>query len=297
MRTYLDCYPCFMRQALDAGRMAGASDDMQHHLLLRTMEHLASLEGTETPPEIGHVIHRMVRRLTGVDDPFREVKAVSTCQALALYPWIKDLVAEAKDSLACAVHLAIAGNIIDFAQTTAPRDQAALRDSVREALASPLTIDDLGILRAALTTTREVLVLADNAGETVFDRVLIEALHDDTTQPLTVRYAVKGAPVLNDATWDDALAAGIDAVAEIVTNGSDAAGTILEDCTAEFREIFERAPLVIAKGQANYETLSEASAPLVFLLRAKCPVIARDVGAPVGSLICEARRIFMGAGG
>lgn len=295
MKTYLDCFPCFVRQALEASRMAGADEALQHRVLLRTMEHLATMGGSETPPEIGYLIHRMVRQSTGVDDPYRDLKAVSTTQALALYPWMVAQVAAAHDPLACAVQLAIAGNIIDFAQTTAPRESAALRESVRKALARPLTIDDLGILRAALTTAHEVLYLADNAGETVFDRVLLATLADTTDHPLTLRYAVKGAPVLNDATREDALAAGIGEVAEIVSSGSDAAGTILETCSPAFRELFAAAPLIIAKGQANYETLSEDHAPLVFLLRAKCPVIARDVGAPVGSMICEARQILVGA--
>jgi hypothetical protein len=124
-----------------------------------------------------------------------------------------------------------------------------------------------------------VLYLGDNAGETVFDRVLIEALEPP------VLYAVKGGPVLNDATLDDALAAGLETCATIIDNGSRAPGTVLDLCSAEFRGAFDAAPLVIAKGQANYETLSEAGPRVFCLLQAKCPVIAEDMRVPVGSTI------------
>jgi uncharacterized protein with ATP-grasp and redox domains len=100
-----------------------------------------------------------------------------------------------------------------------------------------------------------------------------------------VVYAVKGGPTLNDATREDALAAGVDRVAEIISTGSDAPGTILDRCSKEFRKLYERAELIIAKGQANYETLSEAGSKVFCLLQTKCPVIARDVGVLVGSIV------------
>jgi uncharacterized protein with ATP-grasp and redox domains len=126
-----------------------------------------------------------------------------------------------------------------------------------------------------------VLYLGDNAGETVFDRVLIEALD------VPIVYAAKGGPVLNDATVEDALAAGLDRGADVVSTGSDAPGTIVERCAGDFQQLYREAEMVIAKGQANYETLSEAGTRLFFLLQAKCPVIARDIGVPVGSIILK----------
>jgi len=112
--------------------------------------------------------------------------------------------------------------------------------------------------------------------------VLIETI----ARPVT--YVVKASPVINDATREDALAAGLDALSEIIDNGSDAPGTLLEHCSAAFREQFAKAPLIIAKGQANYETLSETQAPVFFLLQAKCTVIAGDLHVPVGSVVLKA---------
>ena len=281
MRTFLDCYPCFLRQALDAARLVGADDGQQRAILNRVLEVLRRVELSSTPPEIGDQVHRIVRQEVGNSDPYREAKEASTRQALALYPWLKELVREADDPLDVAVRLSIAGNIIDLALD----QRYELRDEVERVLAQPFAVDDRVAFREALAKADRVLYLADNAGETVFDRVLIEVLD------VPVLYAVKGGPVLNDATREDALAAGLDQVAEVVSSGSDAPGTILDRCSQGFRQLYDEAEMVIVKGQANYETLSEAGPNLFFLLQVKCPVIARDVGVPVGSIVLKQGRI------
>jgi len=275
VRTYLDCYPCFLRQALDAARWAGADDARQRAALDRVLEALRQIKPAATPPEIGDRVHRIVRQVAGNGDPYREAKAASTRQALALYPRLRELVREADDPLGVAVRLSIAGNIMDAARS----QECDLWGTVERVLAQPFAVDDGTAFREALARADKVLYLADNAGETVFDRVLIEAFD------VPVVYAVKGGPTLNDATREDALAAGVDRVAEIVSTGSDAPGTLLDRCSREFRRLYEEAGLIIAKGQANYETLSEEGPRVFFLLQTKCPVIARDVGVPVGSIV------------
>jgi uncharacterized protein with ATP-grasp and redox domains len=279
MRTYLDCYPCFLRQALDAARLAGANDDQQRAILDQVLELLRQIAPSSTPPEIGNEVHRLVRREVGNGDPYRTAKEASTRQALALYPRLKELVQEADDGLDAAVRLSIAGNIIDLG----PDQQYDLWGVAKRVLAQPFALDDRGAFWEALRTASPVLYLADNAGETVFDRVLIEALD------LPVVYATKGGPVLNDATVDDALAAGLDRAADVVSTGSDAAGTILERCSGDFRQLYREAKMIVAKGQANYETLSEAGPRTFFLLQAKCPVIARDSGSQLayGERLCN----------
>ncbi len=280
MKFYLDCYPCLLRQALDAARMAGADEAQQKVVLDRVLGLLMRMEPSTTPPQIGDRVHRVVRREVGDGDPYRVAKEVSTREALALYPEMKVLLAAAEDALDTAVRLSVAGNIIDVG----PGREYHLRDVVKRVLAQPFEIDDGAALRKALTRVGQVLYVADNAGETVFDRLLIETLD------VPVLYAVKGGPIVNDATREDALAAGIDAVAEVVSTGSDAPGTNLGRCSPQFRRLFEEAELIIAKGQGNYETLSEADGRLFFLLQVKCPAIARDVGVPVGSIVLKRGR-------
>ena len=287
MRTYLDCYPCFLRQALHAARMAGADEHQQKAVLDLVLDLLKQVEPSSTPPEIGDQVHRLVRQEVSDGDPYRAIKEASTRYAQSLYPRMKALLVEADDPLDVAVRLGIAGNIID----AAPDREYDLWDTVERVLVQPFAIDDGGAFREALARVDRVLYLADNAGETVFDRVLIEAL--DT--PVT--YAVKGGPTLNDATREDALAAGVDQVAEVVSTGSDAPGTVLDRCSDEFRRLYDKAELVIAKGQANYETLSEKGPKVFCLLQTKCPVIARDVGVPVGSIVLSQRDMGVKTGG
>ena len=278
MKTYLDCFPCFLRQALEAARMAGADEEGLRVILDRTMALLRDAPLESTPPEIGDRVHRVVRQLTGNDDPYAALKAESTREALRLYPRLRALLAaEEGDRLERAVRIAIVGNRIDFA----PGTDFDIEETLESILYQPFAINDLWLLREALSEARSALYLGDNAGETVFDRVLIEALD------VPVTYAAKDGPILNDATVEDARAAGLDEVAKVVSTGSDAPGTILARCSAPFRRLYEEADLIIAKGQANYETLSAGGERLFFLLKVKCPVIARDVSAPVGGIVLK----------
>ena len=277
MRTYLDCYPCCLRQALEAARIAGADEGQQQTVIKQVLDELQRVDLAETPPEIGARIHRIVRQELGIRDPYLEAKEASTREALALYPRLKAMLAEASDPIDLAIRLSIAGNIIDFG----PHSKYDLWEAVESAIAQDFALDDRVFLRSLLSQVDWMLYLADNAGETVFDRLLIETLN------VPVVYAVKGGPVLNDATEQDAVAAGLCDVATVTNTGTDAPGTILSSCSEEFQQLFNRADLIIAKGQANYETLSESKAPVFFLLRTKCEVIARDVGVPINSIVVK----------
>ncbi len=277
MKTYLDCYPCFLKQALRAVRMVSDDPDLQKRLLDRSLEILIDLPAGASPPLIAERIHGLVREETGVEDPFSSAKAESTRKALALLPELEHRIIESPDPLDTAVRLSIAGNIIDFG---VKETHADLEETVERVLREPLSVDHLPELKNRLEHVEQGLYLADNAGETVFDRLLIRELS------IPIVYVVKGGPILNDAVQEDALAAGLEGeVEEIIDNGSRAPGTVLSLCSEEFRTRFEEAPLVIAKGQGNYETLSEAGEKVFCLLQVKCPVIGRDLNAPLGGII------------
>jgi len=278
MRTYLDCLPCFVRQTLEAVRFV-TDDEAVHAEVLRQILLAASeMDLGMAPPAMGQRIHRLIREVTGNADPYRQVKERFNRLALTLYPDLKRRVAASADPLETAVRLAIAGNIIDFG-VSASVSEPAVRETIERSLREPL-IGDVEGLRRAAAGADEVLYLTDNAGEIVFDRLLIETLDADN-----LAVGVKSEPVINDATAEDALAAGLTERWEVIENGSDAPGTLLETCSPEFLDRFERADAVIAKGQGNYETLSDAPRPVFFILMVKCPVIARDIGCEVGSLV------------
>jgi len=282
MRTYLDCVPCFLRQALDAARMTTNDESVHEEVLRRVAHEVSEMDMGLSPPAMGQKIHRLIRELTGDPDPYRAAKEGTNRFAMALYPEISNRVRTASDPLEMAVRTAIAGNIFDFAIDGRIRDET-FRHTMDRAATAPLDGDVAAFAREA-AAAESILYLADNAGEIVFDRVLIELL-----DPRRVTVVVRGQPVLNDAIRADAEAAGLTDLVEILDNGSDAPGTMLEDCTEELRSRFMDAAMVIAKGQGNYETLSAAPRPVWFILMAKCEVIARHIGCEPGSFVLRRR--------
>jgi len=279
MRTYLDCIPCFIRQSLDAARHA-TEDVYIHQKVVRGVIGLANnLDMSQSPPVIGQKIHRLIRELAGVEDPYHNVKQQFNNLALKLYSEMRNSVVESENRLETAVRLAIAGNIIDFG-VNSTLQESELEKTISQCLSEKLTDMQIEPFRKAIDEAEDIFYLADNAGEIVFDRLLIEQL---PIERITV--AVKGEPVINDATMEDANLAGLTRIVEVIDNGSDAPGTILETCSQNFCNRFENADLIIAKGQGNYETLSNVDKNIFFILKAKCPVIARDLGCKVGEMI------------
>ncbi len=279
MRTYLDCVPCFVRQALDAARLATNEPRIHEQILRATLQMAADMDMDQSPPRIGREIHRRLRELTGDIDPYRTVKQHSNELALHLYPRLQQEVEQSDDPFNTALRLAIAGNIIDFGCKSQVSEDD-VHESLEQAADAVINEGAVEDLKTSAESAGNILYLADNAGEIVLDRLLIERL---PTKKVTV--AVKGAPVINDAVREDAEAARLSEIAEVIDNGCDAPGTILEVCSPEFQQRFHQADLVISKGQGNYETLSDLDREIFFLLKAKCPVIARHIECEVGKMV------------
>jgi len=237
-----------------------------------------SLDFSDSPPALAQKMHRRAREISGVSDPYLEAKIKFNRFALNLYPELDAMVRQSRDPFETAVRLAIAGNIIDFGVKLALKDEE-VHHSIEQALEAPLDRDAVTALRDAIERSSSILYLGDNAGEIVLDRLLIELLPRHK-----VAFVVKGAPIINDALMEDAREAGITDLVEVIDSGAAVPGTILSECSPGFQERFEAADLVIAKGQGNYETLSEEDKHIFFLLKAKCPVIAQDIGCEIGSI-------------
>ena len=280
MTTSTDCIPCFIRQAAEAITLAVKDPFQQARILRKVMHDLADLDWQVSPPMVSAHLHRIIHEMTGNPDPYRSVKDRMNRLALDALPGCRELIAAAHDPLQAIIRLAVAGNLLDSGAKTqiAPEDLPQLFATLWD---QPLAGDPQELFHAAEQAER-ILFLADNAGEIVLDRLLIEAL------PMAkVTVAVRGKPILNDALREDAALAGITALVPVIDNGSAAPGTVLTDCTAEFCAHFKRADLIIAKGQGNYETLSEARAPIFFLFTVKCPLVAAQIGEPTGTMVAR----------
>lgn len=278
MNLFLDCIPCLLRQTLDSAR-AVTDDPVIHEKIMReVLAWCATVDLSESSPVISSRIHRRLRELTGVDDPFAEAKAEQNQMALNLLPQVEKALAEADDPLELSVRLAIAGNIIDLG-VKGSVEKEDVHDSIRKALECGVD-GDFEEFRAAVESAESILYLADNAGEIVFDRLLLERLPREK-----ITLAVRGRPVLNDVTMSDAIQCGLPELVKVIDNGSDAPGTVLSECSAEFRELFANADMIISKGQGNYETLSKVDANIFFLFKVKCEMVAVQSGLKMASQV------------
>jgi uncharacterized protein with ATP-grasp and redox domains len=279
MKTYLECIPCFFQQALRASRLAGLSEGEQREVLLEVARRLPSFSLKSTPPEMGRAFYGLILRRAG-RDPFAGIKARSNREALALYPALRKKIGSSPEPLLAAARLAIAGNVIDYGVNRS----FDLRREVEAASSSARGIFQFREFRQNLERAERLLYLCDNAGEVVFDRLLIETLREEYPR-LEITAVLRGEAVINDATLADARAAGLDRVCPVISNGSDAPGTLLSLCSRELRQNYQAADLVISKGQGNFESLWGEEKKIFFLFKVKCIVVARSVGEEVGQSV------------
>ncbi len=280
MKTYLDCLPCFMNQIVRIGRMLNLSEAECFAMMREFAAQFAELELADPPPKTSIKLFDMISRYTGLPDPFKSIKDESTEKAMALYPELKQRVEAAADPLSLAAKFAVAGNVIDFAVASQFDLPAEIDRVVEEGSFGKWHEADFF---KALGEAEWLLYLGDNTGETVLDRLFIETIVKKTATPVT--YVVREKPIINDAVRADALAAGIDSCAEIISSGCRAPGTVLELCSPEFLKLFHSAPLIVSKGQGNFETLSEEDAPIFFFLKAKCQMVAEHLKVNLGELV------------
>ncbi len=256
--------------------MASDNPVIHERMMRQVLQEMSTMDFVHSPVDMAMKIHRTLRQLSGNSDPYREIKERSNEQMMSLYPQFLAEVKSAADSLEMAIRLAIAANIIDFGVQQNLDDETVVR-VLEQATTIPLNRQVIEAFRQGVEQAETILYLGDNAGEIVCDRLLIEQLPRQK-----VTYVVRGNPVLNDATIVDAEFVGMSEIVTVIDNGSDAPGTILAECSEAFRDRFNAADLIVAKGQGNYESLNDTHKPIFFLLRAKCPVIAKDLNCPVG---------------
>ncbi len=286
MKTYLDCIPCFFRQALEGSRVVKATSRQQKQIIDGFAGKIPGISLEATPPEIARIGYALLKKIAPHSDPYRKIKEKSNRIALRLLGRLRDKVKCSRDGLLMAVELAIAGNIIDFGV----KNNLNIKEELKIILAREnklihrQTIFHYKEFKKALRRSKDILYLADNAGEAVFDRVLIEEIKKEYPEK-NIYYAVKEKPVINDALLEDAKACGIDKTARVVSNGTDAPGTLLSFCSKEFKRIYKKADMVISKGQGNFESLSDEKRPIFFLFMVKCLVVARETGCKMGSIV------------
>ncbi|MBF0606639.1 MAG: ARMT1-like domain-containing protein [Candidatus Magnetobacterium sp. LHC-1] len=284
MKTQIECFPCFARQAVLTLGNLNMAEANKLDVIRAVLQEMEGADVSQPPAYATTFIYRMIRELTG-EDPYKELKARYNAMALDLYPRLRAQVFEHHDPLWMATRLAIAGNIIDFGIFTS----VDIEGTIQRALEHRIEVDDYDAFKQALTGDNhgkgvELLYLLDNAGEIVFDKLLIEVLGG---MGKDVTAVVKGFPVINDVTMQDAGDVGLGAVCKVIDNGSDAVGTITTLCSSDFLARFNTHSFIISKGQGNYETLCGSDKDIFFLFQAKCDVVARHLGLKVGAMLLK----------
>jgi uncharacterized protein with ATP-grasp and redox domains len=286
MKLNLDCIPCFQRQALQAVRFISDDEKLHERVLREVTKKLLESNWDLTPPELAHQVHSIVKRITNEKDPYKKVKMESNDSVLRMYPELEEKVKKSRDPLRTAVRLAIAGNIIDFGVP----HEFNLEETVREVLKKQFAIDDYRKLQEKLKDAETLLFFVDNAGEIGFDKLLVETFLE-TKKFEKIDFVVKGGPIINDATLEDAVYMGLDRLpnSEFLTISNGEAGTGPARSSQTVKNWITEHDLVISKGQGNYEGLSEHNG-LFFMLMVKCPIIASDLGVEVGDIILEYKK-------
>jgi len=290
MKTYLDCIPCFFRQALDMTRITGVGETTQKKVLNEVSKLIPDFPLDASPPKMGREIYRIVKGITGKDDPFKKIKEKSNKLALDIYPKLKEEIGSSDDSLLTAIELAIAGNVIDYGvKNSLDIDKEIEKILARDFAGSGNGSNhnfDYQEFKNTLNKAGSVLYLGDNTGEIVFDKLLIEELIKISSD-IKIVYVVRDKPVINDALMEDAISCGLDKIVDVISSGCDAPGTILDLCSKEFLKLYKNAELVISKGQGNFETLADENRSIFFLFKVKCSVIADHTGFNLGDIVLK----------
>ncbi|ACK41893.1 MULTISPECIES: damage-control phosphatase ARMT1 family protein [Dictyoglomus] len=279
MKTRWECYTCFFRQAESALKRINIPNEKKIEIIKEIAKDLEKLSPEDTPSYNTYFIFKKIYELSGVEDPYFEEKKYYNQQGLKLYEALRNIVLSSEDPLYTAIKVAIAGNVIDLGILNISK--LNLGEYIKEIINIPLAIDHYFYFKNELSKTNEILYLLDNAGEIVFDKILIEELSKEKE----VIAVVNENPVINDALMEDAIEVGLNKCAKIITTGSGSVGKPPELGGEEYQKTFNSAKLIISKGQANYESLEGRGYNIFFLLKAKCEVVAENLGVKEGDLV------------
>lgn len=282
MKMHDKCLPCMVNQVI---KVANITDVNNKEVLLKEVfTYLSKMDFEATTPEIIGEIFGIIKKHTNNPDPYKETRNYYNTLFLKLLPEFERKIEQAENSFELAVRYAIVGNIIDFnpIHNTLLED---IFDYFERMEQLELAIDDSKELAEDILNSKTLLYLGDNCGEICMDKILLRKIKE-LNPNIKIFFGVRGKPVVNDSIAEDAYAVGIDEYAEVIDNGDGSLGTVLNRTSYGFKEVYKKADVVIAKGQANYECLSEEKKNIYFLLMTKCDVIANDIGVSEKRMIC-----------
>ncbi len=287
MKTYIDCIPCFYRQIIDTARIAGADDKLIKKIIDKSGVFIKQNGLNFSPPEIIGEIYQIIKNKTGDNDPYNIIKDQSNKSAMAVYDFCKSKIELSSDRLLSAVEMAIAGNIIDFGIKGSIDIEKEILNILKEEskLIKNHRTDYFAYeeFNNKVTGSSRIIYLGDNAGEIVFDKMLIEEILR-VNPAVNIVYMVREIPIINDVLMSDAKFCGLDTLTDIVSSGSRVPGTVYKKCPKSVKKLFKKSDFIISKGQGNFESFVYEQKDVFYLFMAKCSIVAKEVGCNVGNI-------------
>lgn len=283
MNLKAECKVCLMNQTLKVLNTINTDEKKSKEVIDEISSIVSNIEYNLTPPEVAIKTYSKISELTGIYDLYRDEKLNAIEKAKGFVPFLEKLIENSDDKLFSAIKIAVAGNVLDLATPT----NFELDSEIENIFDLNFAIDDSEKLRDDLEIAKEIVILADNAGENIFDNIFIETLNS-LYPNLKIYYAPRSKPMINDITYEELKDTEIEDIATLVDTGVTAAGFLYNLASEEFKEIYNRADLIISKGMGNFETLNEVeSKKIYFLFKVKCNVVSNTINQKIGTIICK----------
>ncbi|MFO8032498.1 MAG: ARMT1-like domain-containing protein [Desulfohalobiaceae bacterium] len=275
MQTFTECIPCFQRQIEKLADMVAAEDaSLRMDIISECQKVIEQTDTQNPPPELAARIYTQAARICGQNDFYAEHKHKANTQVMRLLPQLQERIQASSDPILTALRFSLIANYIDAGvQEDFDWESALVQEKAQEEIGGYLDLRKL--LEAGQI---KVMILGDNAGEIGMDTLLVRQLQSLGAE---VIYAVRAAPILNDATLEDARFVGMDRICRVISSGVDSPGTILSRCSNDFLDQLYASQIVISKGQGNFESLYDRVPGVFFAFKVKCPVVSRLTGLPV----------------
>lgn len=277
-----ECFACDIKQINKISQILSLDKELEELLLEKINNYLRTCDMSKTNPEIMKDIWQIISSIINNDNPYNKIKKYYNKFLLSLLSEIEQYIG---DDLNRALKVTIAANLIDFSAKDNVNDEE-IKNQLLKANDMILARDDSTELFTILEKSSQLLYIGDNCGEIVLDKLFITILKHHYPQ-LNVYYGVRGKPIVNDVTIDDAMEIKMDEVAQVISNGDGSLGTVLTNVSQEFKEIYESVDVVICKGQGNYEGLVESNRDnLYFLFMVKCQLVANMSKTHLSDIVC-----------
>jgi damage-control phosphatase, subfamily I len=279
MKSETACINCVFKQAFNTAKYATDNLEERLEIIERLIRIAGEFDLNDAPTILSKNAYRICEEVTGNKDPYASEKRMTNETAMKELPFIEKCIEEADDSLSAALHAAAAGNVIDCGID----QKYDLEKDIKKFLKIPFTRNHIEQFKKDMKTAEKILILGDNAGEIVFDTLLVKELKKYVKE---IVYCVKSGPIINDATMEDAVSVGmVNCADSIIETGSDDIGVNWNNCSKIFKDEFFSSDIVISKGQGNFESCCDVEHNIYFLLKAKCDIIAENTKVALGDLM------------